>query len=140
MRNEVRRAEYGTGTPPVKYSWVPFVGSWEVGRPSPLNGGVTKEPDGREELQYPYRYVRKNGEVQERIATVYVERRAWRPKCFKWTSLFERVRQSISIDFNEEVGEETGSWKGGCTGCGWEMLPGETALEALRRMESVRKF
>ena len=94
----------------------------------------------RQELQYPYRYVRKNGEVQERIATVYVERRAWRPKCFKWTSLFERVRQSISIDFNEEVGEETGSWKGGCTGCGWEMLPGETALEALRRMESVRKF
>jgi len=39
-----------------------------------------------------------------------------------------------------EVGERTGEWKGGTTGCGYQMLPNETPLETLRRMEKERKF
>ncbi len=121
QRHEVRRADG---------SWVPFVGSWERG----------KEPDGRQEFVLPYRYTLRNGTIQDRTATVCVERRAWRPKWFTWTKLFERERQSIDVLFSDEVGERSGSWKGGCVGCGWEMLPGETAEQTLRRMEAERKF
>lgn len=121
QRHEVRRADG---------SWVPFVGSWEH----------DKQPDGREEFTFPYRYILKNGTAQERTATVFVERRAWRPKWFTWTGLFEKSRQSIDVQFDGEVGERSGSWKGGCVRCGWEMQPNETPEQTLRRMERERIF
>lgn len=46
----------------------------------------------------------------------------------------------IDIEFSDEVGERTGSWKGGVLGCGFDMLPGERPVDALRRMELERKF
>jgi hypothetical protein len=121
QRHEVRLADG---------SWVPFVGSWER----------NKTPDGRETFTLPYTYILKRGEVQNRTATVFVERRAWRPKWFTWTSIFEKERQTIDVDFSDEVGERTGSWKGGCVGCGYEMLPTETPEQTLRRMERERIF
>lgn len=121
MRNEVRCAGG---------EWEPFVGSWEP----------EKQPDHRETFVFPYRYVRKNGEIQDRTATVYVERRAWRPRCLRWTGLIENVRTSIDVQFNDEIGERTGTWKGGTIGCGWDLKPGETPEAALRRMEAERKF
>ncbi len=121
QRHEVRRADG---------SWVPFVGSWEQG----------KEPDGREEFTFPYTYRLRSGELQNRNATVYVYRRAWRPKGFTWTGLFEKQRQCIDVAFDDEVGERSGSWKGGCVGCSYEMLPGETPETTLRRMERERTF
>lgn len=88
---------------------------------------------------YDYTYTLKSGEVQHRKATVYVDRMTWR---MRWWPLlpFSKSRTSINISFNEEVGEGTGSWKGGCTGCGYDMKTGETPLETLRRMEKERKF
>jgi len=50
------------------------------------------------------------------------------------------TRRTIAVEFNEEVGERTGSWKGGVLGCGYDMKPGETRLECLRRMERERRF
>ena len=121
QRHEVRRADG---------SWVPYVGTYER----------DKQPDQRKLFTFPYIYRLKNGTIQNRTAEVYVDRMAWRPKWFTWTALFEKSRQSISVEFSDEVGEQTGSWKGGCVGCGWEMLPGETAEQTLRRMERDRKF
>ena len=88
---------------------------------------------------YSYRYVLKNGTIQDRTAKVYVDRMTWRAR---WWPIIphQLVRTCINIQFNEEVGEGTVSWKGGCTGCGYEMLYGETPLMALRRMELERKF
>jgi|GEM_PF-1925174 len=88
---------------------------------------------------YDYVYRLKNGQTQIRQATVFVERRTWR---MKWWPLlpFRKFRTSIDVRFSDEVGEGTGSWKGGCTGCGYDMLFGETPLECLRRMERERKF
>lgn len=121
QRTQVRRAD---GT------WATYVGSWEQG----------KEPDGRELFTFLYTYHPKNRTIQNRTATVFVERMAWRPKWFTWTRLFEKSRQTISIEFNDEVGERSGSWKGGCVGCSYEMRPGETAEQTLRRMERERVF
>lgn len=89
---------------------------------------------------YPYTYVLKNGTVQERLATVKVEEREWRWYWFKWLPLTKKVCKTIAVDFNDEVGERTGSWKGGTLGCGWDMRYGELPIQALRRMESERKF
>jgi hypothetical protein len=73
-------------------------------------------------------------------ATISVEEREWRPKWFKWTNLFAKVRKTIRVDFDKEVGSEKGSWKGGVLGCGYELLPGETPQQCLKRMEIERKF
>lgn len=89
---------------------------------------------------YPYKYTLKSGEIQNVEATIMVEEREWRRKAFTWLPLFNKVVKSIDINFNQEVGEETGSWKGGVLGCGYDILPNETPLECLRRMEKERKF
>lgn len=135
IRHEVRRADG---------SWVQFVGSWEVGngitRKDGTRVGEPKEPDGREEFEYPYHYLLRNWTVQERTAKVYVERWVRRQHWLKFTSWFDRTRYSINVEFSDEVGEKTGSWKGGCIGCGWNLKRNETPEKALRRMEHERKF
>jgi hypothetical protein len=120
IKSEVRRAD---GT------WAKRVQSYEAG-----------EPDNREVLTFPYRHVCRSGTVQETTATVYVERMEWRRKWTKRLPWFAKVRQSIYVQFADELGDAAGSWKGGCIGCGWNMLPGETAEQTLRRMESERTF
>ena len=85
---------------------------------------------------YPYRYILRNGEMQERTATINaVCMTWWRP----WLPFF-RSRSYIHVEFNEEVGEGINSWKGGTIGCGYDMKRGETARQALCRMERERKF
>lgn len=88
---------------------------------------------------YDYRYQLKNGTIQERKATIHVERRTWR---MRWWPLlpFKKVSTAIDVRFNDEVGEGTGSWKGGTVGCGYDMLPNETGFDCLKRMERERKF
>lgn len=124
--------------------WVPFVDSWEEGPRRVVNDkGATlggKEPDGRLIETHPYRYMLKTGEVQERMAECYAERRVRRLRWLRWSSLFQRVTYQINVTFSDEVGERTGSWKGGCIGCGYELRPEETIRECLKRMESERKF
>lgn len=122
MRHEERRADG---------SWV-LVPSWKLGENKPESQA--------EVLTLPYLYILKNSTLQRRTATVTVERRAWRPRCLRWTSLIEKVNTCIDVTFDDEVGERTGSWKGGTIGCGYELRPGETAEKCLRRMESERKF
>lgn len=112
---------------------------------------------------YPFTYVLKSGKVQHRIAELKVEEREWRWRGLRWFPFINKIRKDISINFSYggpivrevivekngfqlknkytgEVGEETGSWKGGTLGCGYNMLPNETPLETLRRMEKERTF
>jgi hypothetical protein len=89
---------------------------------------------------FPYTYVRRNGEIQNREATINGEEREWRLHYVPWLAWPRKVRRTINVEFSEEVGERAGSWKGGCTGCGYDWLFGETQLDALRRMERDRTF
>lgn len=89
-----------------------------------------------EPASYPYTYALRSGSVQERTATITEETRLWtRP----WLP-YKCLSRAIDITFSDEVGERSGSWKGGCIGCSYPMLEGETPLTALRRMEAERKF
>lgn len=85
---------------------------------------------------HPYTYTLRSGEVQQRTATIKHDRRVWT----RWWLPFRRVSNAIDVTFSDEVGERSGSWKGGVIGCGYEMKSGETPLQTLRRMESKRKF
>ena len=138
MRHEVRCSEYWPDGVLKRQWWEPFVGSWVVGQTT-LNPPA-KAADHRETFRYPYTYVLRSGTIQHRIATVYVERRAWRPLCLRWTGLIEKVSTCIDVQFDDEVGEQAGSWKGGTVRCGYALKPNETPLSCLRRMERERKF
>lgn len=121
LRNEVLRDDG---------QWVPCVNSWER----------DKEPDGRKIETFGYAYILKGGEVQHRMAEIYVERYTWRRRWLYWTAWKEKSVTSINVRFSDEVGERTGSWKGGTIGCSYEMRPRETPERCLRRMEQERKF
>lgn len=117
------------------------IGEWEHEyKRKPINSWEDKWKGVLWEKTYPYTYVLESGEVQERQATVKVKEMEWRRKWLMWTPLFNQVIRSIDVEFDKEVGERTGSWKGGTVGCGYEMLPNETPLQTLRRMERERKF
>lgn len=110
--------------------WVPYI--------FPRDGS-----DGRGMWKFSYDYRLQSGEVQHRTAAVYEERMRYVWRCLKrirflhWLFPWER---HIDVRFSDEVGERSGSWKGGTIGCGCEMKPGETVEQTLRRMERERKF
>jgi hypothetical protein len=89
---------------------------------------------------YDYTYFLDNGDIQKRMAKIQVIEREWRMKWFMWTSFKNKKRRVIDVDFSDEVGEKSGSYKGGTVGCSYEMKKGESPLECLRRMEKERKF
>ena len=86
---------------------------------------------------YDYTYVLKNGTVQNRKATCLIERRTW---TVRWAPWIKKVHTTLDVKFDDEVGERTGSWKGGTIGCSYDMLPNETPEQTLRRMEKEREF
>lgn len=71
---------------------------------------------------------------------VSVSEMEWRPKWLGWTSLFAKKLKCIDVEFTKGVGKDKGSWKGGCFGCSYDLLPNETPIECLKRMEKERKF
>lgn len=131
---------------PIEYEWVRTStlrkdGTWE--HETERNRKYFYEDKWKDIIQYntyDYKYTLKDGTVQNVKATIKTEEREWRMIWLKWTSKFNMVRRSIDITFNQEIGEGTGSWKGGVIGCGAKLLEGETPLECLRRMEEKRKF
>ena len=90
---------------------------------------------------HPYTYVLKSGEIQEREATITKERWTRGRHILSRLGLWPRkISYCINVEFSGEVGERAGSWKGGCVGCGYDMLPGEEPIDTLLRMEEKRKF
>lgn len=90
--------------------------------------------------QYSYTYVLDNGTIQNRIATVSKRRHVFTWSVLRWLRWPKWIRESIDIEFSDEVGERTGSWKGGCIGCSYPLKKGETMEQSLRCMEQERKF
>ena len=106
-----------------------------------LTKGKVYVPLNENELvkKYHYDYTDKyDGEVIP--CTFWVEEREWRPKWLTWTNMFKTIRKYIEIEFDSEVGKEKGSWKGGCLGCGYDLLPGESPMDCIKRMEREREF
>lgn len=101
--------------------------------------GGERRPEPYQE-QHLYTYKLRSGEVQTRTATVSKRRHILCYRAFKSIGWPRWISESIDVEFDGEVGERTGSWKGGTIGCGYDLNPGETMLSALRRMERNREF
>lgn len=112
----------GEGTKLIEMPW-----SWG----SNVRREILTEPE-----THPYLYRLDSGAVQHRNATIKAEEREWR----RWWIPWRRVSRYIDVQFDGEVGERTGSWKGGTLGCGYEMKADERPVDTLRRMERERTF
>jgi len=112
--------------------------TWEHENPKQHKGFYNDEWNEKQK-SWTYDYTDSyDGEIIP--TTIYVEELEWRPKWLKWTKMFAKTRRSIDVHFSKECGERKGGWKGGTLGCGYELLPNETPLECLMRMEKERKF
>lgn len=88
----------------------------------------------------PYTYVLKSGEVQNRTTTVSKRRHVLGRLGLNHLGWPKRIKESINIEFDGEVGERSGSWKGGTIGCSYDLRQGEDMAGCLRRMERERRF
>jgi hypothetical protein len=64
---------------------------------------------------------------------ITMSEREWRRKGLMFTTLFSKVKRTIDVNFDEEVGPGKGSWKGGTIGTGYEIKPGENISDCLKR-------
>ena len=86
----------------------------------------------------PYCYKLESGEVQNTNATIDSYSRTLHRK---WFPFLTETKRFINVTFDRDIGERVGMcWKGGVVSCSHEMLPDETMVQALRRMEKHRKF
>lgn len=83
---------------------------------------------------YPFLYITKNKEIQNRIVFVYIDRMTWR---MKWYPIlpFKKVKTYINLSFNEEVGEGVNTWKGGIISSSHEIFPNERVRDCLNKIE-----
>ena len=58
---------------------------------------------------FDYTYHLKNGNTQNRKATIKIEKREWRRYFLWWTSWNNKINTFIDIQFDKEVGERSGS-------------------------------
>ena len=118
----------------LEYPWAWKFHKWEFMK---YDGTFSPNENAQFQVTKPYTYVLKDGTEQHRIATVKAER-IWHK--IKWLPFIKRKRDSITVDFDQEVGEQTGSYKGGVLGCGYSLKKGESVAECLERMERERRF
>lgn len=104
--------------------------------------GKDKGPyeDGRHVETHPFVYVLRSGEIQKRTATIWGEEMEWRLRYFPWLPWPRLIKRSIAITFSDEVGERSGSWKGGTIGCSFDWRNGESMRSCLQRMQHEREF
>lgn len=73
----------------------------------------------------------------EVTATCYREIMRWEygTGLFKWVKWFRKpiISNSLSIQYDKEVGQNKSSWKGGLIGHSIDILEGETPLDAFKR-------
>lgn len=71
------------------------------------------------------------------VVATTIEEREWHKGTggFRWLSWFvkPKIRRSLDLAFDKEVGPKKGSWKGGTLGHGIDMLAGELHEDAFRR-------
>ena len=86
---------------------------------------------------YPFTYTLKSGIIQERMATCTIEKRKWHRK---WFPFLTKTSEVIDIEFDDEVGERSGSWKGGVLVMSHELRDSETVWECLNRLKLERNL
>lgn len=100
----------------------------------------TEHPEVHHFIDVTFTYTLRSGEVQERVAHLTFNEWRGRPRALRWTSLFERRHAQIRFDFDGEVGEGTGSWKGGVLGSSMAWDGKSDPVTAFKNHIATRKF
>ena len=87
-------------------------------------------------VKFPFVYTLRNGEKQHRTATCHLKRSTYG---WQWFPFIRKSYLSMEYQFDEEVGECSGSWKGGVIASGIKMTLGETMEQAIERLK-IQKF
>jgi len=104
-------------------------GSWQEGwRPKEGQWQAT---------DVPFFYRSRACERQDGKATLTVMRGIYRGRLLPFR---RKIFTSVDVEFDCEVGNQRGSWKGGTTGCSEKLKPGETPIECFHRMMRTRNF
>lgn len=118
------------------------------------DGKSYQENETINKIKVPYKDS-YDGEVVN--ATIWKEYRIWKRKWLtwlpfkepdeyfdkklpKWLWWTESRRDYIEIEFDKGVGRRKNTWKGGCIGCSYDLLPNEGAIDCLLRMEKEKQF
>jgi hypothetical protein len=98
----------------------------------------TDEDSTREAYIIPFQYKLSDGIIQEREARVIGVEAEYR--YFKTLGLFRSIYRYINIEFDEEVGDEIVSWKGGVLGTTYDWNKDETIEECFARALAEHKW
>jgi hypothetical protein len=117
------------------FSWK-FEGHWILNKSKQWSlvesGSYQYRKDSAYVEVHPFTYILKNGTIQERTATCTIEKRKWYRKWFPFLTM---TRQVIDIEFSDEVGERSGTWKGGTIGMSYDLRSDESIAECLDRLQ-----
>jgi hypothetical protein len=80
-----------------------------------------------------FTYTTRYGAMQTATLTAYRERVREVYHWLRWFPFAGRDVDGLLIEFNEEMGSERDSWKGGVIGTSQTMLPGETVSQSIDR-------
>lgn len=104
-------------------------GTWEEG---------WRDKDGQwQATGVPFFYQSRHCNRQDGTAKLTVMRGIYRGKLLPFR---RKVFTSIDVEFDCEVGNQRGSWKGGTIGCSHELKPGESPIECFNRMMREETF
>lgn len=112
-------------------------GEWLFDEPKGGYGKAYDECKALEASQYVARFQFADYDGEVIIATCRIDESEYRKGVgyFRWLRFFvrNRIYRGMRIEFSSEVGRKKGSWKGGTTGHGIEMQPGELHEAAFKR-------
>lgn len=91
----------------------------------PKLGMSTADTDSPIGEVYPFKWVLKDGTIQETKVMLLGIEREWRWKWFQRLPFPRLINRSVEINFQHEVGEKAGSWKGGLMGTSCPLQKGE---------------
>lgn len=105
--------------------------SWEHEfRGDQKNFYESKWKDKRYQIRAEY-----NDQLNNQVvgSTIHITEREWRRKGLMFTKLFNKVKRTIDVEYDSEVGKGKGSWKGGTLGQSFELLDGQSVSDILKK-------
>ena len=91
--------------------------------------------------QYPYTYILKSGVTQKRLATIKVIEYEYKIQFLKiLIPYFKKSQKQIYVNFDKKIGEIISFRNTGILSYNFDILPNETYLDCLKRMQQTVKF
>lgn len=94
----------------------------------------------RLKLRRTYTYRLSCGTEQNVRCTLTIRRTEWRQRWLKWTSWGNRRITYLDVEFDDEIGEGVGTWKGGVLSTSQRIRPGDSIEQTFTWMQRDRKF